>query len=502
MLNRAKKLKLNIITSLLNQLAGIISGFILPNFFLRYYGSAVNGLVTSITQFLAVISLCECGVGAVVQAALYKPIAENDSAEISRIYKSSSRFFGKISKILIGYMIILIIVFPLIINKEFSPFSTGLLIFAITVSMLAQYYFAITYKLILNAAQLTYIQMSVGTVSTVLNIIISVMLMKAGAVIQAVKLVSSAIFLIQPLIYKKAVEKYFKIDKKIALEGEPIKQKWNGLAQHIATVVLENTDVMILTVFSSLSNVSVYGVYHLVTNGIKLIFTTVSNNMKSLFGDMLARNEKSLLDKTFSRFEWLTHAAVTFTYSSAGVLIVPFVRVYTRHIKDASIYNLPLFGFLMCFAMLVYTIRLPYSQLISAAGHFKQTQTSAVIEAVLNIVISVLLVSKFGLIGVAIGTIIAMTYRTLYFVWYLSKNIVNRNIGIFLKLILSDAVTALGIYFATRSIRLGALSYLSWMIMALKVAVVAFVIAVLVSLIFSGKEFLKGIKEICGKIRK
>ena len=501
-MNRAKKLKLNIATSLTNQLAGIVSGFVLPNFFLSYYGSAVNGLVTSITHFLAVISLCECGVGAVVQAALYKPIAENDSAEISRIYKSSSRFFGKISKILIGYMIILMIVFPLIINKEFSPFSTGLLIFAVTVSMLAQYYFAITYKLILNAAQLTYIQMSVGAISTVLNIVLSIALMKAGAGIQTVKLVSSTIFLIQPLIYKKAVEKHFIIDKKITLESEPIKQKWNGLAQHIATVILENTDVMILTFFSSLSNVSIYGVYHLVTNGIKLMFTTIANNMKSLLGDMLARNEKSILDKTFSRFEWLTHSVVTFTYSCTGILIVPFVRVYTRHIEDASIYSIPLFGFLMCFAMFVYTIRLPYSQLILAAGHFKQTQTSAIIETILNIAISIFLVSKFGLIGVAIGTIIAMTYRTLYFVWYLSKNIVNRKIEIFLNLIISDAVIALGIYFATRSIKLETLSYLSWLIMALKVVAIAFVITVLVSLVFSGKEFLKGIKEICGKIRK
>lgn len=97
LVNRMKKLKLNISTTMIYQIVSILSGFILPNFFLRYYGSEVNGLISSITQFLAVISLCECGVGAVVQAALYKPIAENNSKEISRIYISSSRFFNKIS---------------------------------------------------------------------------------------------------------------------------------------------------------------------------------------------------------------------------------------------------------------------------------------------------------------------------------------------------------------------------------------------------------------------
>lgn len=112
-------------------------------------------------------------------------------------------------------MIILIILFPLIINNTFSSIFTGILIVAITLSLMAQYYFAITYKLILNAAQLSYIQMITGTITICFNVVISIALMKYGASIQSVKLVSSIIYLIQPLVYKKAVDKYFHIDKKL-----------------------------------------------------------------------------------------------------------------------------------------------------------------------------------------------------------------------------------------------------------------------------------------------
>ena len=66
-----------------------------------------------------------------------------------------------------------------------------------------------------------------------------------------------------------------------------------------------------------------------------------------------------------------------------------------------------------------YCLRLPYNAMVFAAGHYKQTQLSAIIEAVINIVVSVVLVSKWGLVGVAIGTFAAMTYRTLYLVLYL-----------------------------------------------------------------------------------
>ena len=496
-MNRGARLKLNVATSLAAQLAITVSGFILPNFFIRYYGSEVNGLISSITQFLAIVSLCDLGVGAVVQAALYKPIADKDDLEISRIYKSSVNFFNKLAIILLIYMVALMVIFPNIIDNSFSPLYTGILIFSVTISMLAQYFFAITDKLMLNAAQLSFIQRIVSIISTVLNIIFSVFLMMAGASIQAVKLASSAVFLLQPVVFKFAVHRNFNIDKSVALDGEPIKQKWNGLAQHIATVVLENTPTLLLTVFSTLTNVSVYAVYHLVTNGLKQVFTTVTDNMKSLLGDMYARKEMKLLDMTFSEFEWLIHTLVSFAYSLAAVLIVPFVRVYTAGVTDAD-YIVPSFGYLLCLAFAIYVVRLPYTQMVSAVGHFKQTQISAIIEVILNLVISSITIINFGLIGVALGMAVAMIYRTVYFVWYLSKNVLYRKMTIFWRQILIDILYVTIVFISTQWIEMGAVTYLDWFIMAVKVGIIALVEAIIINLIFE-KDNLKNIVKILRK---
>ena len=92
-MTRKKKMMLNTASSLAYQLITIICGFVLPQFFLTYYGSEVNGLVSSITQFLGFISLAECGVGAVVQSTLYKPLAENDMTMVSKVVISSEHFF-------------------------------------------------------------------------------------------------------------------------------------------------------------------------------------------------------------------------------------------------------------------------------------------------------------------------------------------------------------------------------------------------------------------------
>lgn len=487
MMTRRKKLKLNTITSLIYQIVSLVSGFILPRLILKYYGSDVNGLLSSITQFLAMITLCECGVGAVVQSSLYKPIAENDEKEISRIYASAKKFFNKIALILLVYIFVLVIIFPKIINAQYGYVYTGILIIAISVSSFAQYYFGIVYKLIINAAQLVYIQMAVGIIALLLNIAASALLMINGFSIQVVKIVTSLIFLIQPITYWIVVRKTLVIDKKISYEEEPIKQKWNGFFQHVATVVLENTDVIVLTSLSSLSNVSIYAVYHLVTNGIKLAFVSLTTGMKSLLGDMYARNELEVLNKTFSYFEWLFHAIVTYIYTVAAVLIVPFVSVYTSSICDAD-YIQPLFGLLMCFAMMIYVIRIPYSYLVLAAGHYKQTQNSALIEAILNISISVTLVYKFGLIGVAIGTIIAMLYRTIYFAFYLQRNIIERSMKFFWQHVACDLISIILMIVSTTWIQISSICYSAWIIMAIKVSSICLIESICINCVFYKTE--------------
>lgn len=85
-MGRKKLLALNTSTSLFYQVTTIICGFILPRLILQSFGSEVNGLVNSITQFLAIISFLELGVGSVIQSSLYKPLAEKNNDQISKVF--------------------------------------------------------------------------------------------------------------------------------------------------------------------------------------------------------------------------------------------------------------------------------------------------------------------------------------------------------------------------------------------------------------------------------
>ena len=82
-----------------------------------------------------------------------------------------------------------------------------------------------------------------------------------------------------------------------------IKQKWDGLAQHIAAVIHGNTDITVLTILGSLTEVSVYLVYYLVVKGIKQVIQAFSNGIDASWGDMIAKNEQENLNKKFNLYE-------------------------------------------------------------------------------------------------------------------------------------------------------------------------------------------------------
>lgn len=497
-MNRKQKLFLNGGMGLLKQIVAMICGFLLPRFMLEYYGSEVNGLVSSITHFLSFISLMEMGIGPVIQANLYTPLAEKNNDQISRIVISSERFFRRIAVIFLIYIAVLMFVFPTIVNREHNPWFSASLVAIIAVSTFAQYFFGATYQLLLNADQKSYVHIALQIITTALNAVFCIILIKNGASVHIVKLVTAAIFVVRPLLTALYVRKHYEINKHIKLTEEPIKQKWNGFAQHVLAVVCENIDVVVLTLFSTLASVSVYSVYFNVANGLAVTVIMATTGLESYFGNMIARKENDALNGSFERVEFIMHTAVTIVFTIAAITIVPFAAVYTRGINDAD-YLLPAFGTFMALAYASRCLRVPYFSLVKSAGHFKQTQNGAFISTAINAVLSLVLVFKWGLVGVAAGTFAAMMYHTCYLVWYLHKNIINRPIWHFVKYVITDAAVLIISYFLTKSFIMAETTYLSWLLLVCKAAGVTIGTAIVVNLAVNWKTALQTVKRIKGK---
>ena len=430
---RSGRIKRSILSTLILQVITVFCGLITPRLLLKSYGSEAYGATTSIAQFLSYITLLEGGIGGVARAAFYKPLAENDSKRISLIVYELKRFFRIIAYISAAYAVVLGFLFKRISHIEcYDWLSTFLLVIAMAVSVFGQYFIGISYSALIQADQRVYFINLLSILTTVLNTIMVVILVKLGAGLIFVKLVSSVVFLIKPTAMWYFVHKHYHIEKTPGYDKTVLSQKWTGLGQHIAFYIHSNTDVTVLTILENLKTVSVYSMYTMVTTHIRSIVEALCSGMAALFGDMYAREETENLNRAFNFYEMLTSFVCTVLFSTVYVMIIPFIRLYTRGVTDIN-YIQPLFGYLITMAAEVYCLRNPYQSVISAAGHFKQTRAGSYGEAVINIAVSVLLVWKYGLVGVAIGTIAAVTFRMIYCVVYLKSSILKRPIPAFVK---------------------------------------------------------------------
>ena len=499
---RSKKAIYNIITNFILQLIVIINGFVIPKLIISKFGSAVNGLTASITQFLSYITLLEAGFGPVVKSVLYKPIAKKNKDEILNILKSSEKFFRIIALIFLGYIVLLTGIYPFLINNEFGHFYTMSLIVIISISTFVEYYFGMTYTLFLQAEQKNYIISIIRTAIYIFNIITILILIKLTASIHLIKAVTGLLFIIRPIVQNIYVKRKYNIYLKNIKENYKIKQKWEGLAQHIAYIIHTNTDITLLTLFCTLSEVSVYSVYAMVMNGIKNIIQVFSSSIDASFGDMIAKDEKNNLNKKFNIYEVIYFTIATIFCISTLILINPFVKVYTKGITDTN-YVRYAFGYLLVIGEFIWLIRQPYNKIIQAAGHFRETRNGAWIEAGSNILISIILIFKFGIVGVAIGTAVAMTIRTIEFVYHTNKYILNRKIINSMNKIVLIIFETIFIFFVSSYIPLlENNSYINWFINAIEISSITVVVVLSLNWIFYKKEFkdflqiLKGVFKI------
>ena len=494
---KSKVLFYNSIAPLMYQVTTIICGFILPRLILGHFGTEVNGLVNSITQFLAIISFLELGVGAVVQSSLYKPLADKDNITVSKVITSADKFFRRLGYILAIYVVVMLFYYPYLVKQSFSFTFTATLIVAISIRSFAQYFFGIVNRLLLLADQKAYIQYIAQTAAVIANTVGCYILIAFDCSVQVVYGLTSLIFFLQPLVIHLYIKRYYALDRQIHYDVEPIKQKWNGVAQHIAAVILSSSDSIVLTTFSTLVNVSIYTVYYLPMSGARLMIMSMISGIEAVIGNLWAKQDLAELRKVFAWTEWSIHTGTTLIFTLTAVLIVPFVQVYTHGVIDAN-YMQPLFGVLLVAANSGHCLRLPYNIMILAAGHYKQTQHNYIIAAVMNIAISIVCVMQFGLIGVALGTLAAMAYQTVWMAWYNSKNFIQWPMKNFFKQIGVDAVSAVGIFAIGSYFSLSAVGYLSWVILAMKVTACGIIVALLINYVFYKRFML----EITDKLMK
>ena len=224
--------KLNIACSVLLQLVHGICGLILPRFVLRSFGSEVNGLVASVTQLLSYAVLLEGGIGGVMRAALYKPLANDDHAGVSAIFHQISRTFRKISLIFIGCALLLSVCMKFFVNTQYDWFYVFTMVLILSAHTFFSYYVGIPYRLLMTADQKLYILNATQIITTILNLLLCLLVIHFGGSIHMVKLTTVIVFLLNPLVQWLYVKRHYQLSRDIPAAQSQHIAKRDGAIHH------------------------------------------------------------------------------------------------------------------------------------------------------------------------------------------------------------------------------------------------------------------------------
>ena len=488
-MSRTKKFMYNTVTTALYQLIVMIVGFITPKVFLSAYGSEINGLVTSINQFITYFNLVEAGLASAAVYALYKPLAENNYSKINSIVSAAKKFYYKAGYIFVGLVVAMAIIYPIFVKTSvLSTAEVGLLVLVLGANGVIEFFTLSKYRVLLTASQKTYI-ISLGSIAyVILNTIIIVVLAQFKVNIVILKAVAILAILVRSIILMVYVKRKYKY---ISYKAEPdygaMDKRWSALFLQVLTAVQNGAPVVISTIFTNLKTVSVYSIYNMVMHGINGVLSIFTSGLSASFGDVIARKETETLQKSYREFEFAYYLFITIVYAVSMVMILPFVKIYTSGITDTN-YMLPEIAFLIVLNGLLYNIKTPQGMLVISAGLYKETRIQTLIQALIIVIGGVALAPFFGLAGILIASCLSNLYRVIDLMFFIPKNVTKIPVIETAKrmfMVLLDMVII--VLPCVLLIDINASSYLQWAFYACGVTAYSIIVVLIIGAIFDRK---------------
>lgn len=418
--------------------------FISRRVFIDCLGTEVLGLNTTAISLLQFLNLAELGVGAAIMSSLYSPLSNNDFIVVSEIVSVQGWLYRNIAFFIMGGSAILMLFFPLIFAKMELPLWYAYATFSVLLFSSLLSYFVNYKQIVLSADQKEYkIQYSFRVVLLIKLIaqIIAVMTFKNGYIWWLFLEFLFAIF--SSIALNITVRRTYPQLKTSVKEGRELSKKYPIITTRIkqfffhkiAGFALTQSSPLVIYAYTTLTTVAIYGNYMIVVNGALSLLNAIFNGMAASVGNLVAEGKKERLLKVFN--ELLTSRF--FIVGSCAFIIFELADGLITHWLGAELLLSHTTLFLIVTLFFLNTVRSVVDSFINAYGLFRDIW-APIVEATLNLSLSVLLGFFYGINGVLSGVLISLlvivyTWKPYFLFHYALHTSVMSYVKIFVKLL-------------------------------------------------------------------
>lgn len=440
--NSMKNAKVGVIFNFTN----LILSFVSRSIFIYYLGVNLLGLNTVLVNLIGMLNLIELGIGTAVNYELYKPLQEKNYQKISEIMAIFRKMYKYVG-VIVFIIGLALIPFLKYFVKGSVPLNQVIIYYMIILISTAGTYFFSYKQTLVYADQKNYIATSISGISNITKVIIQIIciiVFKSYLSWVILGLIFNFIFLILTnrkidSLYGDRIDlKYDKSIKELTKNNPSLMKNIKNIFCHqFATIIFQKTDPLIIAAYSTLRESGIYSNYLLILTGVSTITSTILTAMEASIGNLIASES---VEKTIDVFRELSFGTNIFSI----IICFPLYMVINKFIEFWVGPNY-LFGSSIVLVLIInfyITMNRAVIQNFKSCYGIYWDVWAPVVESIINIVFSILIASRYGIIGIFIGTLISNILIVLiwqplavfkygfkknvleYYVWYIKSAII------------------------------------------------------------------------------
>lgn len=408
--SRTKNSIRNIIFSLITNVSNIILKALVQILFLKVFAVEYLGLNSLFSNIISVLSIAESGIGLAIVFAMYKPFAEHDDEKIKQLLNFYKKVYAIIASIILILGLILTFVLKFLV-KDYESLDVNFYIvyFLFLINTLISYIsahrkslFYVNQRNDIEQKILFVCNIVFATLQLIAILVFKNFYMYVFTNIINTLLSSLLVFITTNILYKHLIGKPKQnLDKCTAHQ---IKKNVLALFSHrIGGAVLTGTDSIIISAFIGIGVLGKYSNYLLIVTSLGLILSLFTKSTQGSIGNAIATKSKDEVFDIYKKINFLYIWLVSFCTIGFITLSSPFVSTVYEN-------NLVLNNLIVIVIGIQFYLQYIRNALVSfkdCCGLFWENRKMPIIEAIINLIVSIVMVHFWGLLGVLAGTIIS-----------------------------------------------------------------------------------------------
>ncbi|EUJ41058.1 polysaccharide biosynthesis protein [Listeria weihenstephanensis FSL R9-0317] len=426
------------------QVIFLILSFINRTVFIYFLGKEYLGLDALFTNILMVLSFAELGIGNAIIFSLYKSMVDKNKARIKGImalYAKAYRIIG-LTVFIVG-LLLMPFLDLFIKNPPNIPENIYIIYFLFLLNTAISYMFSYK-KAIFSADQKEYVinvsQQIFFLVQSLVQLTYLYIIRDyiGFIVIQVVCTFGLNVFLAIHANKKYSFLKGKTTEKLEKAEVKTIFQNVKALAMYkFGSIIMNGTDSIIIAAFLGLSVVGIYSNYLLIIAAVVTVLSRALNSITGSIGHLNNADNDVKKEQVFKQLFFI----VAWIYFLLSIILFNVINPFiTLWIGESFVLGT---GTVLAIVASFYIngMQFPGYTYRTTMGLFRQGRYVPIAMAILNIILSIIFATHFGLIGVIVATIISrLTTTTIIDPYLVYRFSFKKKVGSYFKMYLGYAV--------------------------------------------------------------